>query len=86
MSNGLINVSIRDGDKYYRASVTTDWYKRHNNYAMVSIGLKVGEDLTRGSFNRLQAAGRLREITREQWSHSGCQSACKLRGDATCRW
>lgn len=82
----MTTVYIRYGDSYFRATVTPEWYKRHNNFAMVSIGLEVHKDLTLMAFNRLKASGRVEEVTREQWNHSGCQSACRLRGDATCRW
>ena len=81
-----MNVTIRCGDKFYVANVTVDWATIHNNYAMVSCGLTVGEDLTKQSFDWLMRRGRLTEITRDEWNHKGCQSACIKRGDKECRW
>lgn len=79
----MFTICIRDGDTYYRARVSLNWAKRHDNGAMVSIGLTVGVDLSRAAFERL---GSLKPLTKKQYEHSGCQSSCTLRGDAKCSW
>lgn len=81
-----LNVSVRDGEAFYRACVTLRFAKRYNNYAMVSCGWTVDDDLPRAAFKRLQREGRLTPVSRETWAHSGCQSACVLRGAKECRW
>ncbi len=70
-------------DKYYRCEVSQRWLAKHDNGAVFSCGLTVGQDgLTMASFQRLNRT----EVTREQWNHSGCQSSCVLRGGKECRW
>lgn len=80
-----MNITIRHGDTYYRASVSLAWARRHDNGALVSCGLTVGENLSLQAFRRLRPA-QLTVITKEQYNHSGCQSRCKLRGDTICQW
>jgi len=84
----MATVYIKDPatDRYYRARVSQRWLERHDNGCLVSIGLTVDKDLTRKSLDRLRGAGRLDEVTKDQWNHSGCQSSCTLRGAAACRW
>ncbi len=72
--------------RYYFAEVSQRWAIAHDNGALFSCGLTVGEDLTRASLNALRARGSLTEISHETWNHSGCQSACVLRGAKECRW
>lgn len=73
--------------KYYRARVTQAWAERHNNGALVSLGLRVGMDgFTPRMLASLRGQGRLTEITEQTWNHSGCQSSCVLRGAAKCSW
>jgi len=80
-------ISIRNGEHYYRATVSLTWARRHDNGALVSCGLTVGESgFTIGMLNTLIKRGQAAEITREQWNHSGCQSSCILRGNSECRW
>jgi len=71
-------------DRYYRAQVSQQWAVRHDNFALVSVGLTVGEDLSLQSFKRLGPTAV--EVTHTEWNHSGCQSACQLRGAKECRW
>lgn len=81
-----MTIAIKDpkNGKFYRATVSQSWAIRHDNFALVSCGLTVDDDLTRASFNRLGAA-RV-EITHQEWNHMGCQSGCVLRGAKECRW
>lgn len=91
----MLTISIRDPkhDKFYRARVTPSWANRHDNGALISCGLTVDEAnsygtvyLTSRAFALLKSTGRVTEITKEQWNHSGCQSSCILRGARECRW
>ena len=79
-------VSIKDGARYYKATVSQKWLEKNDNGHSVSIGFAVGEDLTAKQLASLSALGRLKEITREEWLHSGCQSSCVQRGGKECRW
>jgi len=80
-------VSIRNGDQYYFASVTRAWAIAHDNGALVSCGLTVGQDgFTPRMFAWLQSRDRLDPITKDEWNHSGCQSYCVKRGAKECRW
>lgn len=82
---------VRSGgaDEHYRAQVSAAFAARHDNGALVSIGWTVredgGGDLPPRALAWLRARGRLTPITHEQWNHSGCQSACVLRGASECR-
>ena len=69
--------------RYYRIRVSQQWAVRHDNYALVSIGLTVGHDLSKRAFDRV--ADKV-EVSRDEWNHSGCQSACVMRGAKECRW
>ena len=82
----MLTISIRDGEKYYAARVTPQWAERHNNYAMISLGLTVDKDLSRRAFNALMKTGRVKDVSAEEYQHSGCQSSCIRRGAAQCRW
>jgi hypothetical protein len=83
----VLTIAIRDGERYYRARVSREWAQRHDNGALVSIGLTVGHDLTRASFARLfRLPDPPQEISRDQWNHDGCLSACIRRGAPACRW
>jgi hypothetical protein len=92
----MLSIAIRDtqNSKYYRAAVSISWAKRHDNGALISCGLTIDEPsawsghvwLTRRAFDRLQKTGAVKEITHDQWNHSGCQSSCVLRGAKECRW
>lgn len=89
-----MTVYIRDGERHYRATVTHTWFVRHDNGAMVSCGLTVDEPsgwsgrvwLSKAGLKRLQKQGRLTEVSKDTYNHSGCQSSCVLRGAATCHW
>jgi len=73
--------------RYYVASVSPAWARRHDNGALVSCGLTVGDSsLSAAAFKTLEKAGALREISREDYNHSGCQSGCIRRGDPKCIW
>ena len=71
------------GHKYYRASVSQAWAIKHDNGALFSFGLTVGEDgLTEKHLARIDKV----EVSHDEWNHSGCQSGCVLRGAKECRW
>lgn len=94
----MINVSIKDPRDnthwMYKASVA--WVRRHDNGAIVSCGLTVGETssylgkayLSETTFDRMKKTEKksLRAVTYDEWNHSGCQSQCILRGDSKCGW
>lgn len=84
----MITISIRDltTQKYYRATVSLTFARRHDNGALISCGLTVPDDLSKRSLQALIARKQATEITYEQWNHSGCQSSCVLRGAKECRW
>ncbi len=75
-----------DSIAFYRCRVTPAFAERHNNYCLVSIGWNIGVDLPIKSFEYLKRTGRAVQVTADEWNHSGCQSACKLRGAYECRW
>jgi len=91
-----MRITIKDPkrSKFYIASVTPQWARRHDNGALVSCGLTVGEKssstgksyLSESDLEHLQEEGRLKEIDHDEWNHSGCQSGCTRRGDRECRW
>lgn len=68
--------------KYWRFDATHAWWKKNDNGCAISIGFEVPTDITEEQLKALKAV----EVTHEQWNHSGCQSACKVRGDKECRW
>lgn len=79
-------ITIRDGETFYKASVTAQWANKHDNGALISCGLAVGENLTRTSLNILIRQKRAYLISKEDYNHSGCQSRCIRRGDSICQW
>lgn len=89
-----MRVYIKHGDRYYLATVTRQWFTRHDNSRMVSCGLTVDERsaysnrvyLSTSGLERLRKQQRLQEVTELDWRHSGCQSSCIRRGDAKCSW
>jgi hypothetical protein len=81
-----MRITIRDGEKFYRAIVSPQWAARNDNGALVSCGLSVPESLRPAQLRALIARKQAQEITREDWNHSGCQSRCVRRGDPTCQW
>lgn len=73
--------------RYWVANVPPEWVKRHDNGAMISCGLTVGSGgLTKRQFNVMKGKYPCKEVTQDEWNHSGCQSSCKRRGDKECRW
>ena len=73
--------------KFYYANVGASWVQRHDNGAMISCGLTVGEKyFSAHAFKALEKAGKLIEVSKDEWNHSGCQSGCVRRGDAKCVW
>lgn len=83
----MLRIYVRDQQKYYRLVVTPQWAGRHDNGALISCGLTVGQDgFTRRMLDSAKRRFSWTEVTHEQWNHSGCQSSCILRGDTTCRW
>jgi len=82
----MLTISIKHGERYYSARVSQSWAMRHDNGALISCGLTVGESLTDRAFKLAQKRFRVTEVSREAYNHSGCQSYCTLRGDVSCRW
>jgi len=84
----MLRISIRDTvtGRTYEANLTARQYARHDNGAMISCGLSAPRDISARLLSRWVSSGTAREIPFDKWNHSGCQSACKLRGDAECRW
>jgi hypothetical protein len=81
-----MEVSIRNGERYYIACLTIGQARLHDNGALISCGLTVGHDLRPSTFKRWQSADLTREITYDEWNHGGCQSSCIKRRNASCRW
>jgi len=82
-----MRVYIRDGARFFRAQVSPQWAIDHDNGALISCGLTVGEaGFTARMLDGLRRRGRATEVSEEEWKHSGCQSACVLRGARECRW
>lgn len=72
---------------YYRAEVSQRWAVEHDNGAIFSCGLTVGEDgLELSSLQALIRQGKAVEVSYDEWNHSGCQSSCIRRGAKECRW
>lgn len=82
----MLSITIRDGARHYLATVSPRWARGHDNGALVSCGLTVGENLSRLSLEALRRRGRLEEISAETANHSSCLSRCVLRGDSICQW
>ena len=91
-----MRISIKDpkAGRYYLANVTPTWAERHDNGALISCGLTVGERgaysgeefLSARSFATLKRQGKVKEIDKDTWNHMGCQSSCTRRGGPTCSW
>ena len=79
-----INVTVADKERntYYVIHVTPEWFKKHNNGHMFSLGLSIPEDISRTTAVRLPHT----LISYENWKHSGCLSRCVKRGDSLCRY
>ena len=60
--------TVRDGDLYYRVRLTVGQAVRHDNGALVSIGLTVGRDLRASTFKRWLKRGLAQPISREEWN------------------
>lgn len=82
----MLTISVRDGEKFYKVTVTPQWAERHNNFALVSLGLTVGHDLTPRAWESAKRRFRVIEVTKGEYQHSGCQSQCTQRGNSECRW
>lgn len=85
----MLRLVIKDPEqgKYYRMAVSPAWAARHDNGALISCGLTIGEHgFTRRMFQLAQYRFSHLEISAEEWNHSGCQSSCTRRGDQQCRW
>lgn len=82
----MLTICVKDPkvDRYYRAYVSRAFAVRHDNFALVSIGWTVNDDLPRRAWNAVKRDAV--EISREEWNHSGCQSSCVRRGGSECRW
>ena len=85
-----MKVTIKDpkNNRFYEASLSRHQASRYDNGAMVSCGLTVGENtrFTERSLKTLSQQGRLKEISKDDWNHSSCQSGCTRRGAAKCSW
>lgn len=88
-----MTISVRWGARYFQIRVGPRWAAHHDNGALISCGLTVGERSTRGreylserSMRALIVRGAATEISESEWRHSGCQSSCVQRGNVTCRW
>lgn len=81
-----MRVYITSCDQYYRADLTPRQAEKHNNFAMVSCGLTVPDDLRASTLRRWINNGTAVQVAKLEWQHSGCQSYCKLRGNSTCSW
>jgi hypothetical protein len=66
----------------WRFNASPAWMQKHDNGHMVSIGFRVGEDITLRQLKALKAT----PVSFDDWKHSGCQSRCKRRGDNICQW
>lgn len=88
----ILAVTVKDpspatGPRYYVIEVSIAWARRHDNFALVSCGLTVGKDgFTAGMLRAALKRFRYREMTETEWQHSGCVSACVLRGAPACHW
>jgi hypothetical protein len=82
----MMTISVRDGERYYEATVSPQWAARHNNSALVSLGLTVGHDLTPRAWAAAKRRFRVVEVTQDEYNHGGCQSQCIRRGNSECRW
>lgn len=79
-----MRIYIKNGARYYRADVTPQWARYHDNGALISCGLIVPDSLSAEAFKRL--GSRAVEVSRDDYNHSGCLSRCVRRGDNTCQW
>lgn len=87
-SDLLGRCTIPDHNHCYRITVTIAWIKRFDNGHLISIGAICGEDgiPTVDKIRASKGVLSLERTTYAEWQHSGCQSSCKARGDAECRW
>jgi hypothetical protein len=77
-----ITVSDPQAGTYWLVYPSLSTIQKYDNGVLISIGWTVGKDLPRRVFARLTK----KQMTSEQYAHSGCQSACITRGHQTCRW
>ena len=85
----MVRLTIADPErhKYYKMAVSSAWADRHDNGCLISCGLTIGQHgFTRRMFQLALYRFSYVELTELEYQHSGCQSACILRGAATCRW
>lgn len=84
----MLPITIHDAttNRYYRATLSLRQARRHDNGALISCGLSVPDDLRPSTLASWLKKGIAREISHDEWNHSGCQSYCKRRGDTECRW
>ena len=82
----MITVTVKHGEDYYTADLTTAQAMHHDNGALISCGLTVPDSLRLSTLRRWIANGTARSISRVTYQHSGCQSECVLRGHQSCRW
>jgi hypothetical protein len=72
--------------KHYKLNLTRNQVRRYDNGAMISCGLSSPADVSTRTLNLWIKAGIAVEVDQQTWNHSGCQSSCTTRGDASCRW
>jgi hypothetical protein len=80
------SIYAKAGNKRYKLTVSSQWAIKNDNGCLVSIGLEVGKDLKQTQLDALIRQGKAKEVTEQDFNHSGCQSSCILRGHAKCGW
>lgn len=85
----MIRIYIRDPKvepaHHYRYDASVRWAHEHDNGALISCGLVVGERLNGRVVLSAVPRGAV-EVSHDEWNHSGCRSGCVLRGARECRW
>lgn len=77
---------LQNPPTHYRANLTMAQAKRHDNGALISIGLAVDKDLRPSTLRKWLKDGTAVACSHEEWNHSGCLSSCVNRGAETCHW
>ena len=78
----IMMVATRHETKYYFVYPSRRQIAKYDNGALISCGWTVGDDLPLTVFQHMSK----KEVTQEDYNHSGCQSRCVLRGDSKCGW
>lgn len=75
-----------DGKRAWSFRPTHTWMRRYPNYHAVSIGYRLGEDISQRQLDRFLKSGIAAPMDYDKANHSGCQSSCKRRGGEKCQW